>query len=181
MYWLGFWVLAALTCVLAGADLEAVSRHAEMSARALGERGIALRSALPAVATLAAWALARVRSGPRPPLGAARALAVCLAALGLGCLGADLVHGGMRTLAQHWSALHAESFERLVANGFGPALRWPPAGLSFLGFAFAWRGQRPVAAPRHAAQLRRVDVSKTLAYLESLREWPQGGRKGDDR
>jgi hypothetical protein len=117
------------------------------------------------------------------------ALGCVLAGIGLACLGGDWAQGAVRTLAEHWRALHPASFATLAPSGVAAALDWPAPVLVPAGALLAWLARpRPVrspALPPHAvplaAQLRRRDLSKTLAYLESQRDWPQRSSRGEER
>ncbi len=209
-----FWVLAALACALVGGELERSAPDSLLAlwersssgslihARSLAsgqlgdavwdgiERVLVLRpSVLCAVAALAAWSVGRASGGPRPRPSALRVLGLAMAALGLVLLGSDLTHGGFRTVATHWRALHPESFLPVAQSGLDRLLRWPAASFALVGPLLAWLAQAsagvravppPHAAPL-AAKLRGRDVSKTLAYLESQRDWPQRIQEEDDR
>jgi hypothetical protein len=210
---LGFWVLAALACVLVGGELqrpvpdsllalwERSSPGSLIQARSLAvqlggeiwpgiERALALRpSVLCAGAALAAWALAWASGVSRPRMSSVRALGLGMAALGLVLLGSDLTYGGFRTLAAQWRALDPASFLPIAQSGMDRALRWPGASLALVGPLLAWMAQASAGVravpPPHAvplaARLRGRDVRRTVAYLESQRDWPRRIQEEDDR
>ncbi len=140
---------------------------------------------------------ARMRAGQQVPTPAGvrsfvRFGALVLAGIGFATLGADLFRAGgeweTRSLLELWSSLHPQSLlEWGQATWLSNLLDWPAwLGLAGVGGGLAYLTRpRPdlvmYAVPQAAVgPARFVDVSRTLAYLDSLRSWPPRGRRRRD-
>lgn len=146
-----------------------------------------------AALSIVSFLLARLRSGQQLPSpgglrSGVRWIGLLLAGVGFGVIGADLYQTGgawdPRPLGDLWKSVHPDSFAAWQQDfWFEDALGWP-AWIVLVGvgalLAFLARPRPSVLMypyPPGVVPARGVDLSRTLAYLDSVRSWPPGSRK----
>ena len=141
--------------------------------------------------------LARLRVGqPLPSPGGLRSLVrvggLALAGVGFGLVGADLFQAAgawaPRPVEALWSAVDAGSLEGWGRESFLAAtLQWPAwlalvalgSVLAFLARPRMGLAMYPYLPPGTVVRPRYIDLTRTKAYLDSMRSWPPRSRRSE--